>query len=394
MTDFLLRIFVKNHTHLEDPRVRAAIGSLAGWVGIGCNLILFVLKLAVGILTGSVSVTADAANNLSDASASVVTLLGFRLAEKPADTHHPYGHARAEYLSGLAVAVLILFLGLELGKSSLEQILQPAAITFSRTGTAVLALSIGAKLWLGLFYRKLGKKIGSQTLRAAAQDSSNDCLTTFGALTAGLLEHFCNLRVDGIFGLAIAGFILVSGWKTAKDTVSPLLGEDPDPALRQKILDRIRSQEKVLGYHDLMIHDYGPGQRYASIHVEMDSREDPMECREIMEELEWDCLRNWNVHLVIRHDPVLTDDPETNRLREKILSLLRQQDPRLTLHDFRMVQGKRHMNLIFHVPLPEDLRGQEQALRREVEETMQTQDGKVYHVSITYDSQVFNTGSQ
>lgn len=385
MTELLLRLFVRNHQNTADPRVRAAIGSLSGAVGIGCNLLLFAGKLLAGIFMGSVSVTADALNNLSDASGSIVTLAGFRLADKPADAHHPYGHARAEYLSGLAVAVLILFIGFELAKSSAEKILHPTAVAFSAASGVILLASIALKLWMSLFNRRLGRAIGSTTLMAAAADSRNDCIATAAVLLSALIERYADLRVDGFMGLGVAAFILYSGWQLARDTVSPLLGETADPELREKLVDYIRQQPKVLGYHDLMVHDYGPGQRYASLHVEMDHREDPLDCHELIDDMERECLRSHNVHLVIHYDPVITDDPELTALKARAERLLAQRDSRLTLHDFRMVQGRRHMNLVFDVSLPEDLRGQEDAIRTGIEETLNREGPMVYHVKITFD---------
>ena len=385
MTSLLLRIFVPGYRDTEDPRVRSAVGSLSGTVGICCNVLLFLLKLVIGTVSGSVSVTADAMNNLSDASGSIVTLIGFRLADKPADRHHPYGHARAEYLSGLAVAVLILFIGFELAKTSVEKILHPQPVVLSGTMGAVLAASIGIKLWMCLFNRKLGKLIGSAALAATAADSRNDCIATSAVLLAAALEWTLNLRIDGFMGLAVAAFILYSGILLAKDTVSPLLGESADPELREKIVDYIRRNPRVLGYHDLMVHDYGPGRRYASLHVEMDHREDPMECHELIDDMERECLRSHNVHLVIHYDPVITDNPELTRLKTEASALLRQQDERLALHDFRMVQGRRHMNLVFDVPLPGDLRGREERIRRFVEDALNEEDPLTYHVKITFD---------
>ena len=385
MTDLLLRLFVKNHTDTDDPRVRSAIGALSGMVGIGCNVLLFLGKLLVGTLAGSVSITADALNNLSDASGSIVTLIGFRFADKPADEHHPYGHARAEYLSGLAVAVLILFIGVELADSSIRKIVAPTAVEMSPVLLTVLASSIAVKLWMALFNRTLGKRIGSTALLATAADSRNDCVATAAVALAAILESALVIRVDGWFGLGVALFILMSGWNLAKDTISPLLGENADPSLREKILSDIQAHPKVLGYHDLMVHDYGPGQRFASLHVEMDHREDPMDCHEIIDHLEWECLRRHNVHLVIHYDPVITNDPELTRLKEECSLLLQSLDPRLALHDFRMVQGRRHMNLVFDVTLPTDLRGKESAIRHHIEETLNEDGPLVYHVKITYD---------
>ena len=386
MTSFLLRRFVPDYENAGSPAVRSALGALSGRVGILCNLLLFLLKLMVGVLSGSVSVTADALNNLSDASGSIVTLIGFKVADKPADAHHPYGHARAEYLSGLAVAVMILFIGLELARSSVKKIFRPEPVALSFAMAAVLLCTIGVKLWMCLFNRRLGRHIGSSALLATAADSRNDCVATGAVLLAALAERLLDIRVDGIMGLAVAAFILYSGVQLAKDTVDPLLGEGADPELREKILSYIRSHPKVLGYHDLMVHDYGPGRRYASLHVEMDHREDPVECHEIIDHMEWECLHSHNVHLVIHYDPVVTDDPELTRLKVEAARLLEQQDERLTLHDFRMIQGKRHMNLVFDVNLPWDLTGKEEQIRRYVEDALNESEPLTYHVKITFDT--------
>ena len=385
MTSLLLCIFVPGYRENQSPAVRSAIGSLSGAVGICCNLLLFVFKLVIGTLSGSVSITADAMNNLSDASGSIVTLIGFRLADKPADEHHPFGHARAEYLSGLAVAVLVLFIGYELAKSSLEKIIRPEPVALSGLMGLVLLVSVGVKLWMFLFNKKLGKLIGSAALMATAADSRNDCVATTAVLLAAAAERWLDIRVDGIMGMAVAAFILYSGIQLAKETVNPLLGESADRSLREDIVDYIRSNPKVLGYHDLMVHDYGPGRRYASLHVEMDHREDPMECHEIIDDMERECLRSHNVHLVIHYDPIVTDDPELQRLKAEVAKLLEQWDQRLKLHDFRMVQGRRHMNLLFDVNLPGDLRGREQQIRDGIENTLNGEGPMEYHVKITFD---------
>ena len=385
MTKLLLRLFVKDADNTESPKVRAAIGTLSGLVGIVCNVLLFAFKLLVGTLTGSVSITADAMNNLSDASGSIVTFIGFRVADKPADEHHPYGHARAEYLSGLGVAALILVIGLELVKTSVEKIIHPTPVTFTTVAAVVLLASIAVKFWMNLFNRGLAKRIDSTALMATAADSRNDCITTGAVLIAAVVEKLTNIPVDGWIGLAVALFILYSGLNLAKDTISPLLGEGADPELREKIVDYIVAQPKVLGYHDLMVHDYGPGQRFASLHVEMDCREDPLECHERIDDMERECLRSHNVHLVIHYDPVVIDDPELTALKAKVLCLLQTRDPRLSLHDFRMVPGKKHMNLVFDVALPRDMKDKGEELRSWVEDTLNAEGEMVYHVIITFD---------
>lgn len=390
MTNWLLRTFIKNSDHSEDPKVRAAIGILSGIVGIVCNVLLCGGKLAVGIATGSVSITADAMNNLSDATSSVVTMLGFRLAERPADEEHPFGHARYEYLSGLAVSALILIIGVELAKSSLDKVLHPAAVEFGWTTAAVLVGSILVKLWMSLFNTRLSKTIHSATLAATAADSRNDVITTSAVLLAALIEHFTAFRADGWMGLAVSCFILYSGVGLAKDTISPLLGENADPELREKIVDNIRACPKVLGFHDLMVHDYGPGQRFASIHVEMDRQEDPMECHEIIDDLERECLKSHGVHLVIHYDPVVTNDPELDRMHVRVEQLLHTYDIRLGVHDFRMVPGKGHVNLIFDVVLPTDLRGQEADITAALEKALNQGSGVTYYPVITFDQSSFN----
>ena len=390
MTDLLLRLALRGREDYRSPDTRSRVGSLSGAVGIGANLLLFLGKLLAGLLTGSVSITADAMNNLSDASSSIVTLLGFKLAQQPPDEDHPYGHARFEYLSGLAVAVMIMLIGFELAKSSVEKILNPTAVAFSGVAVAVLLGSICVKLWLYLFNRKLGKLISSTTLEATAQDSRNDCVSTMAVLAAGLAEYLFHIPVDGFVGLGVAVFILLSGWGLAKQTISPLLGEAASPELRDLIVDYIQIQPRVLGYHDLMVHDYGPGQRFASIHVEMDAADESLYCHEIIDDMERECLRSHNIHLVIHYDPVITNDPEINRLRSLCEELLRQRDERLSLHDFRMVRGNSHTNLIFDVSLPHNLRGQEKEIQRELNQKLNDGSAMVYHTVITFDPAEFN----
>ena len=390
MTKLLLRLFVKNYKNTSDPAVRSATGALSGIVGIIANLLLFGGKLLVGTLSGSVAITADAMNNLSDASSSVVTFLGFRLAEKPADEDHPYGHARFEYLSGLAVAAMIVIIGFELGKTSVEKIFNPSPVVFSTLTAAVLVASIGVKLWLALFNGKLSKLIHSAALSATAADSRNDCVSTGAVLLAGIVQHFTSWNIDGIMGLAVALFILWSGAKLAKETISPLLGEAASPELRQQIVDYVSSNPNVLGYHDLMVHDYGPGQRFATIHVEMDQRADPLVCHELIDDMERECLRSHNVHLVIHYDPVVTDDPVVNRLHRETLEVLKGLDPQLTVHDFRMVQGSNHTNLIFDVTLPAGLAGREKEIRATVEQVLSEQEQTDIYAVITFDPAVFN----
>ncbi len=366
-------------------RQRAAAGRLSGLVGIACNLLLFATKLTIGTLFGSVSITADAMNNLSDASSSIVTLIGFRLSQKPADAAHPYGHARYEYLSGLAVAATIVIIGFELAKTSVTKIAHPAPVELSAAAAAVLVLSIAVKLGLAAFNRRLGRTIQSATLLATAADSRNDAIATGAVLLAAVVERLTFWQVDGVMGLAVACFILYSGVQLARQTISPLLGEAADPELRERILDNIRANPHVLGYHDLMVHDYGPGQRFASVHVEMDQRESPMFCHEIIDELERECYRSHNVHLVIHYDPIVTDDPELNRIRLVLLDIIHGIDPRMNLHDLRMVRGTQCTNLIFDLALPLDLREQAEQIRQALNLALEARESHKYYTVIHLD---------
>lgn len=392
MTKLLLRLFVKGGADTADSHYRAALGRLSGAVGIVCNLILFAGKLIIGTLSGSVSITADAMNNLSDATSSIVTLLGFKLAEQPADEEHPYGYARFEYLSGLAVAALIIVIGFELAKTSVEKILNPTPVAVSLPLVAVLLLSIGVKLWLSAFNKDLGTRIQSTTLLATAADSRNDVISTAAVLVAALVELVTSWTVDGFMGLAVSVFILFSGWNLAKETISPLLGEAASPELQGLIVDYIKDQPKVLGYHDLMVHDYGPGQRFASLHVEMDYKEDPMVCHELIDDMERECMESHGIHLVIHYDPIVTDDPELNRLRALVQELLKAMDPRLLTHDFRMVPGEGHTNLIFDVALPVDMNGQEHTIKQNLDEKLRQLEEKRLQTVITFDPATFQTG--
>lgn len=387
MTNFITTFFLKN---LDPAKDRGEIGRRSGLLGIGCNLLLFVFKLLTGLLTGSVSVTADAMNNLTDATSSVVTLLGFKLAEKPADEDHPYGHARFEYLSGLAVAALIVVIGVELAKSSLDKILHPQAVVFSGLAMGILVFSILVKLGLWLLNRALAVTIHSTALSATAQDSRNDAIATSAVLIAGLFERFTGFTIDGWMGMAVALFILYSGAMLGKETISPLLGESASPELQEKIVDYVRQQPKVLGYHDLMVHDYGPGQRFATLHVEMDNQEDPMQCHELIDDMERECYKTHGIHLVIHYDPIITNDPELTRLRTCCESMLASIDPRLRLHDFRMVHGSGHTNLIFDVALPADMTGKETAICAHLEGALSHQEGKRIYTVITFDPAAFN----
>lgn len=389
MIRFLTKLILPQRADPADPAVRARVGKRSGILGILANVLLFAGKLVIGTVSGSVSITADAMNNLSDATSSIVTIVGFRLAERPADENHPYGHARFEYLSGLAVAAMIVVIGFELAKTSFDKILHPEPVVFSGALVAVLLLSIGVKLILAAVNGSLGRAIDSTALLATAADSRNDCIATGAVLLSAVFAHLTSINVDGYAGLAVALFILYSGANTAKETISPLLGEAADPELQRTIVAALRSNDKVLGYHDLMVHDYGPGQRFASVHVEMDMREDVLTCHTIIDDIERQVLDSHGIHLVIHYDPVVTDDEELNRMRTSVDKVLKSIDPRISIHDFRMVRGDTHTNLIFDMILPYDLDDQRQQIKRQLDAAINLGDTQYYTV-ITFDTGGFN----
>ncbi|HIX12797.1 MAG TPA: cation diffusion facilitator family transporter [Candidatus Anaerofilum faecale] len=354
MTEFLLRRFVRGYPDVSRPESRTACGNMAGAVGIVCNLLLCGFKFLAGIVTGSVAISADAVNNLSDASSSIITLLGFRMSAKPADAEHPYGHGRTEYLSGLAVSVMILLIGLELVKSSVEKILHPAPIEAGVLPVVILSVSILVKLWMAAFNRKLGRLIASPALEATAADSRNDVISTGAVLAATLLQMAFHWQLDGWMGLAVALFILYSGWGLVKDAIAPLLGQAPDPELVAHILEVTREYPGVLGIHDLIVHDYGPGRRFASLHVEMDAAGDVLRSHDVIDQIERRFLAQDGLHVIIHYDPIVTGDGQTAYARDYLARAVKSIDPRLTIHDLRMVPGHTHTNLIFDLVVPHD----------------------------------------
>lgn len=370
----------------QGAEARSAAGKRAALTGVLCNLALAGGKLAAGSAAGAMSVFADGLNNLSDCASSLVSLLGFRLAERPADSEHPYGHARYEYLAGLSVAVLILLIGLELAKSSVEKILRPAPVDASALTFAVLAASILVKLWMFFFYRRQGRAINSTALLASAADSRNDAITTAAVLIAAIAERAFGWRVDGAMSGIVSVFILWGGVELVRETMSPLLGEGAKPALQKQIADYVLSCPEVLSCHDLLVHDYGPGRRYASLHVEMDRKEDPMASHDTIDRLERGCLSELGIHLVIHYDPVVTDDAEQNRLHRLVAALVRLRDSRLSVHDFRLRRGDGDApRLEFDMVVPSALLGQKEEIRQALEDAVEALEGRRYPMDITFD---------
>ena len=353
MTQFLIRCFIKRPDDVKDAAVRTAYGNLASLVGMACNILLCIGKLLAGTLFGSIAIMADALNNLSDASSNVVSLIGFRLAAKAPDEKHPYGHARYEYLAGLVVSVTILAIGLSLLKESALKVLHPTPVAFSWLSIGVLAASILVKLWLSGFNRAVGKKINSETLMATAADSRNDVLTTGAVLLSTIL---CSLTgygiVDGIMGVGVAAFILWSGWGLVMDTLSPLLGESPSPELVEHIERTVMSYPGVLGMHDLMVHDYGPGHQFASLHVEFPAETDPLTAHDVIDNIENDFLKKDRLQVTIHYDPIVTADASVGVLRARLQEHARQLDPQLSIHDLRIVPGDSHTNVLFDLVFP------------------------------------------
>ena len=379
LTRALCRWFIQDSENHTDPKVRLAYGRLAGIVGILCNAILCVLKLIAGILAGSVAMIADAFNNLSDAGSSVVTLIGFKLAGAPPDKDHPFGHGRMEYLSAMGVAVLIILAGFELAGSALDKILHPTEATFSLISTVILAVSIGIKLWMALFSGRIGRLIHSDALAAAGTDSRNDVLCTAVVLISSVVGYFTSWSPDGWVGMAVALFVIWSGFTVIRDTVSPLLGQAPNPQLVEDIQKTVLSYEGVVGIHDLIIHDYGPGRIIVSLHAEVPEDQPINKSHDVIDNIEMELLEKFNILSCIHMDPVDTDNPETLRLKELAIGLMNGIDERLTLHDFRVVTGETHTNLLFDLVVPHQTKNTEELATR-MQEAVHNADPKLYAV--------------
>ena len=356
MISLLAKWLIPHREQVEDSAVRRAWGALCGFVGIGLNILLFAGKLAAGTLSGSIAITADAFNNLSDAGSSVVTLLGFRLAGKKPDAGHPFGHGRLEYVSGLVVAGLILLMGAELAKSSVDKILHPEAVTFSWLAAGILLASIGVKLYMYLYNRAVGKKIKSAAMSATAADSLSDTAATSAVLLAMVIGKLTNVQLDGWVGLVVALFILWSAVQAARDTISPLLGQAPDPLLVKEIESLVMGHDTVVGIHDLVVHDYGPGRCIISLHAEVPADRQVLELHNVIDSIEEELGQKLHCEAVIHMDPVVVGDPTVAALHQQVAALVKTIDPRISIHDFRMVPGQTHTNLIFDAVIPFDER--------------------------------------
>lgn len=370
MTKFLARLFIKNRTEYENPDVRHAYGVLCSTVGIALNLLLFVGKFAAGILSASIAITADAFNNLSDAGSSLITLAGFRLAKQKPDPQHPFGHGRFEYLSALFVSLLILLMGFELGKSSLEKIFNPTPVEFRWVTVIILSVSVAVKLYMALYNRAIGRKIRSEALLAVVTDSLGDAVATSVVLCAVLLAPMTDLNLDGYCGAAVAVMILIAGFRSAKQTISPLLGQPPEPEFVQSVEKTVLSHPQISGIHDLIVNDYGPGRKIISLHAEVPADANVWDAHDMIDNVERELATKLGCIAVIHMDPVVTEDEAAVALREAIRNEVREVHPGITIHDFRMVPGPTHTNVIFDAVLPYESSLSEEEARERIVQTV------------------------
>ena len=384
MTDLILRIFVRNHKNTEDPAVRDKCGRVAGAVGIVTNFLLFLMKIIVGTVFHSVSVTADAVNNLTDSGSSVVTLIGFKMASKPADEKHPFGHARIEYLSGVIVSFIVIFLGLQLGMSSIEKILTPEENALTPVALVVLVISILAKLWQCLFYRKVGRMIKSESVEATSKDSRNDVIATSVVLLGAVITMLTGVNLDGYMGAAVALFIVFSGVQLTISTADPLLGQAPEGELVQTITEKMLSYPGIIGMHDLAVHNYGVGRCFASAHCEVDAKNDILVSHDLIDNIERDFSRDLGIHMVIHLDPVIVGDARTDALHCKVQSLVTALYPTVTIHDFRVIWGVTHSNIVFDAAVPFSVKDSDAVITQKLEAKIQKLDPE-YRTVVTID---------
>lgn len=390
MINFLIKSFIKDYDNVRDPSVREAYGKLGSIVGILANLVLSMSKIIIGSIFNSISITADGVNNLSDTGSSVVTFIGFKISGKPADKDHPFGHARIEYLTGLIVGAIILLLGFELTKSSIDKIRNPESTVFSWTMVIVLVLSIAIKLWLSYFNSKLADKISSATMKATAIDSRNDVISTAVVLASIFISKFTGIEIDGYMGVIVALFILYSGYSILKDILNPLLGEMPDPDFIEKIENKILSYKGIINIHDLVVHNYGPNKYFATVHAEVDAEEDILKSHDMIDNIERDFAKDFDINLVIHLDPIITNDKEINHLKTMTEEILKSIDSSFTMHDFRVVKGETHTNLIFDVVIPVEYDIKSNDLVKEIEKAIKIENENYYAV-VTLDKNYVST---
>lgn len=376
----LIQMLIPDSENIHNPKVRAAYGTLGSVAGIITNVLLAILKYAAGMLSGSISVTADAINNLSDAGASIISFVGVKLSAKPADKGHPYGHGRVEYISALGVAFLVLLMGIELFKSSVDKVINPVPVKFSIVSLCILVFSILAKLWLGFFNKKLGKKINSAPMMAVMKDCFSDCLATGVAAIAIIVSAFSDINVDGYLGIIVAGFIFMAGFNILKDTMADLLGKPAEKEFVEEITNKILSYDKIVGVHDLIIHDYGPGRKFASAHAEVPSNEYIMEIHDVIDIIERDIFNEFGMIISIHMDPIVVDDEKINALRKMTSDLVTEMSEEMSIHDFRVVDGPTHTNLIFDLIIPHKYKLSNEEVCKEIEENLSKIDERYFAV--------------
>ncbi len=384
MTKILLKLFIKDYNDTANPRVRRKYVNLGSAVGVLCNIILFLIKLTIGLLAGSVSIMADAFNNLTDIGSSVVTLIGFRMSEKPADKEHPFGHGRFEYMSAMFVAIIILLVGFELFKSSINKIINPTELNIEIYTIVLLLISVIIKLWMFLFNKKLGKSINSTSLVATAQDSINDSIATSAVLISIVICSIFGINIDPYIGLLVAAFICYSGIITIKETLDPLLGMPPEKETIDSIVSIVKKNESFVGIHDLIVHNYGPGRSFASLHVEVPADADIVACHEVIDACEKELHNTLGIEVVIHMDPIATNDENTKKIKESIKKAVLEYDSLLSIHDFRMVDGAEKINLIFDVVVPNEVKKQDSDIKEEINKICKKLDSR-YRAVITID---------
>jgi cation diffusion facilitator family transporter len=385
MLQILSKLFIRDRENLSDAGVRRAWGVLCSGLGIALNVVLFAVKLLAGMLSGSIAIVADAFNNLSDAGSSVITLIGFRLAAKKPDRDHPFGHGRLEYIAGLMVALVILLMAFELGKSSFGKILHPEAIEASALTVGILVFSILVKLYMFLYNRAVGARLGSSAMRATARDSLSDCVSTFAVLVCTLLARFTGAMLDGWAGMVVALFILYNGIGAVKETISPLLGEPPAPEFVEEVKRLVLGYADIVGIHDLIVHDYGPGRRMISLHAEVPAAGDMLEIHDVIDNAEREIGEKLGCEVLIHMDPIATDDADVAALRTEVAALATALGEGVTIHDFRIVRGPSHTNLIFDLVLPADNPRSPAEARRELETLIRERFEEDYRAVVTVD---------
>ena len=364
MISLLVKLFYGEMNMSDEKAVRRAYGTACSGAGIGFNVLLFAGKLIAGMLSGSVAIVSDAFNNLSDAGSSIISLVGFKLSNKKSDPQHPFGHGRLEYISGLCVSFLIILMGVELGKASIEKIIEPAQVKFSLLTAAILAASILVKLYMALYNSRIGKRLNAVTMKAMAKDSLSDAVATSVVLMSMIVAKLADIAIDGYCGVVVAAFILFTGITAARDTISPLLGQKPDSEFIEEVMRIVNAHKEIIGTHDLVVHDYGPGRLMITLHAEVDADMDILVAHDAVDNIENELREKLGCSAVVHMDPIVTDDVETNATREEIKRVVSNIDSRMTIHDFRMVPGPTHTNVIFDVAVPFDIDMDDDELRK------------------------------